>query len=140
MRNQPRKALIKHKATTKHQSLAGVHRVLRDRSHYHTCANQQCRLSYEDSCETPDRNERCCPCTGRRRTWIFDGLDARDPRPCCRDNTELVTQPEDLERYLLGGPGPWFQCRTCRRSHGHPCTDPQLLNRPAEVANRKDTP
>lgn len=140
MRNQPRKAVIKHKPTTRHTSLAGVHRGQVNKAHKHACTNPSCRLVYEDNCFAPELNGRCQPCRGMRRTWVTNGRTAMDPRPCCHRNTELVTDPDDLERYQLAGPGPWFQCLTCRRAHGHPCTDPDLLNRPIEVANRKDAP
>lgn len=126
-----RKAVIKHQPATRRVGLATVHKAQRGNLHRHVCTNTDCRLIYEDACFSPERNGRCRPCTGRRRTWVQpNGLHDLDPRPCCHDNTQLVVDNDDLARFTLAGPGPWFQCQTCKRTHGHPCTDPALLARP----------
>lgn len=141
MRNLPRKAVVKHLPTLRHQSLAGLYRNLANKGHKHVCSNPSCRLIYDDACFSPEHNARCRPCKGQRRTWIYeDGLSAWDPRPCCLDNTAQVTDPDVLERFSLAGPGPWFQCQSCKRAHGHPCIDPDLLNRPLAVNNPEGTP
>lgn len=135
-----RKAVIKHLPTTKKVSLASVHRDLDGKNHRHVCTNQSCRLMYEDNCHDAAVNGRCHFCRGARRPWVYeDGLSGHDPRPCCIDNTVALTEPKDLRRYDCAGPGPWFQCRTCFRTHGHPCTEPDLINRPLAVYNPEGT-
>lgn len=140
MRNPVRKAVINYRRTERKVSLAGVHRQLINKAHRHTCANPSCRLTFEDSCFTPERNGRCHSCRGLRRPWVErDGRTSTDPRPCCVDNTTVLSEPDDLLRYDCAGPGPWFQCGTCKRTHGHPCTDSDLLNRPHAVTNPEGT-
>jgi len=135
-----RKAVVQYLSVPKKVSLAKVHRDQVNKAHRHACTNPSCRLTYQDSCFTPERNGRCQPCRGMRRTWVdVDGLTALDPRPCCVDNSELMTSTDELARYECAGPGPWFQCRTCCRTHGHPCTDPDLLARPLQIHNPEGT-
>ena len=95
-----------------------VHRKLAEKAHFHFCSDRDCRLIYEDACPEPQTNHLCQACRGHRRGLITP----RDPQECCLGNCEQVIAPDDLLRYALAGPGPWFQCRTCRRSHGWPCT------------------
>lgn len=112
-----RKAVIKTLPVnkTRDPSLA----KLVGRSHFHYCTNRDCRLIYEDSCDTPEVSGECSPCRGRARpVWDAD----RDPQECCLDNCKQVTFRPDLITHQLAGPGPWFQCQTCARSHGWPCT------------------
>jgi hypothetical protein len=135
MKHAARKAVIKHKATEKKTSLNGLYRDLVNKAHKHTCSDPACRLIYEDNCDNPAVNARCRPCSGERRTWVRGEKTSLDPRPCCIDNTRQVIEPDQLLRFLLAGPGPWFQCITCRRAHGHPCTDPTLIDRCIAVAN-----
>lgn len=131
MKHLPRKAVINYAPNIKKLALGTVHREQRGKLHRHVCTEPTCRLIYEDPCYTPERNGRCRPCKGQRRTWIDrEGLSSLDPRECCIDNTQLLTTTDDLARFDCAGPGPWFQCRTCKRVHGHPCTDPDLLARP----------
>lgn len=126
-----RRQKVHYAPSIRKSSLATVHRSLKAKMHRHVCTNDECRLTYEDACYTPELNARCRPCKGLRRTWAYpDGVTALDPRPCCHDNTALITNPDDHLRYDLAGPGPWFQCLTCKRTHGHPCVDPDLLARP----------
>jgi len=111
-----RKAVIKTQPARK--TTAGVSQ-LAGKGHFHFCANARCRLIYEDFCDTPETNRTCPPCRGiRRAVW----MQSRDPRECCTSNCRQVTNPDDLIRYQLAGPGPWFKCQTCARCHGWPCT------------------
>ncbi len=139
MRNLPRKAVVKYKPHEHKVKLTGVYNALALKSHKHVCENPSCRLLYQDNCFVPERNERCHSCKSLRRPWVYsDGLSSYDPRPCCVNNTELLTDPDSLLRFECAGPGPWFQCRDCKRCHGHPCTEDALLFRPYEVLPRKE--
>jgi hypothetical protein len=84
--------------------------------HYHACTG--CGLRYSCNCEAPARNGRCALCREKhchpRPIWDR----ATDPTECCIDNCEQVTDTDLIARYQLAGPGPWFQCRTCKRAHG----------------------
>lgn len=114
-----RKALVKGLPVNKDRGgrlnltkLAGV-------AHFHFCSDRECRLIYEDSCDTPEVNGRCEPCRGRTRSRY---LPVRDPQECCIDNCVQITYRPLLITHQLAGPGPWFQCKTCARAHGWPCT------------------
>lgn len=87
--------------------------------HMHFCADRSCRLVYEDSCIEPETGDLCPTCKGRERSAY---MPYRDPQECCLDNTKQVTFPPDFIRFQIAGPGPWFQCKTCARCHGWPCT------------------
>jgi hypothetical protein len=92
--------------------------------HAHGCTT--CGLRYGDACATPGDNDTCMPCrlgTPRVETGF-------DPAPCCGDHSRPVTDPEVLARYALGGPGPWWQCRRCFRSHPFDPARPDLPGRP----------
>lgn len=99
-------------------STVALYNKLRDSPHFHFCSNRDCRLIYEDNCHEPETNHPCQVCRGTTRGLML----TRDPQECCLGNCLQVTDPNQLLRYSLGGPGPWFQCRTCIRSHGWPCT------------------
>lgn len=92
----------------------GVLKKLRGSLHYHSCSTCRFRV-YRCACNQPAINDRCQLCRGVRRP-IYEA--ARDPRPCCIGNCTLVSRAEELARYDLAGPGPWFQCRTCARCFG----------------------
>lgn len=95
-----------------------VAKALGGKWHWHTCV--ECDSVYACTYQDAADNGQCETCrTGRPRAPWETG---RDPRPCCVDNTLLLTRNEDLVRYELAGPGPWFQCRTCKRSHRSPIT------------------
>lgn len=84
--------------------------------HWHVCSDTACRLVYLDSCVTPQSNGRCRVCTHSDLTPF---MEWRLPRDCCIGNCELLAPGDDwLEWGRLAGPGPWFQCRTCKRAHG----------------------
>lgn len=88
------------------------------KAHLHFCVERDCRLIYEDACEDVASNGRCHTHRGARRPiW----MSARDPQECCIGNCEMVADPDELHRYRLAGPGPWYQCKTCARTHGWPC-------------------
>lgn len=86
--------------------------------HFHFCVERECRLIYSDRCDDVRTNGRCHAHRGvaRRPIWV----SSRDPQECCMGNTEQV-KGDDLVRYALAGPGPWFQCSSCYRAHGWPC-------------------
>ena len=98
-------------------SLASVFTELRGKPHFHTCSDRECRLIYEDACADPGVNGRCQACRGVRRAII----SSRDPQECCINNCVQVKYPDALKRYALAGPGPWYQCKTCRRASGWSC-------------------
>jgi hypothetical protein len=105
---------IHYKTKPQQKTLAS----LRDGAHFHFCSEDDCRLIYEDACRDVTSNGLChLHRGGRRPVWV----SARDPQECCIENCRAVIG-EDLVRYKLAGPGPWYQCRTCARVHGWPCT------------------
>lgn len=114
MKAQARKAVIKTMPHVKQASLND----LKGKAHFHFCQDRECRLIYECNCENVYENGPCSLCrVGYRASW----MTTRDPQECCLDNCEQVLLPADLIRYELAGPGPWWQCITCRRAHGWNC-------------------
>lgn len=99
---------------------ATVYRNLSGKSHVHPC--YACRVVYMCNCTNPAVNERCqyCRTEGRLDHPVWEV--GRFPKPCCTDNCRQVTDNDELIRYGLAGPGPWFQCKTCARSHPKPIT------------------
>lgn len=87
-------------------------RTLAETYHFHAC--KECRLLYQDACAKPESNAICDDCRGLARSFWEK---ARDPQPCCVNNTEMVVG-DDVVTYRLAGPGPWFKCNTCARCHG----------------------
>lgn len=94
-----------------------VHSALRGKKHRHFCSDRECRLYYQDACDQPETNQLCPACRGIRRG--YDGW--MDPQECCIDNTKQVVDKAVMKLYELAGPGPWYQCQTCFRTHGWPC-------------------
>lgn len=84
--------------------------------HYHACRG--CGHRYSCSCTTPGTNGRCQVCREVRPQVRPLWDRSSDPAECCIDNCEQVTDTDLIARYQLAGPGPWFQCRTCKRAHG----------------------
>ena len=109
-----RKAVIKQQPAPRNTSLS----QLRGKAHFHFCEDRDCRLIYEDTCNTPEVNGPCQLHHGARRALIT----VRDPQECCLNNCTQVTDKDQIIRYQLAGPGPWWQCRTCARCHGWSCT------------------
>lgn len=100
---------------------------LAGKAHLHACTNLDCLATYEDNCSCPAINGRCSRCRGHRvPVWET----ARAPQPCCVDNTAQVVRVEELLRYDLAGPGPWFQCKTCARCHSRPHVTPPKGKQP----------
>ena len=108
-----RKAAINYKPTDRTLSLS----KLAGNPHVHTCRDRDCRLIYEDTCESPENNEHCQRCRGVKRELMRH----RDPQECCIGNCVQIFTRTEIMRYALAGPGPWYQCRTCARCHGWPC-------------------
>lgn len=103
----------------------GLYSGLRKSWHIHFCKNRTCRQTYECTglvdkktvCEARV-NGRCHTCRGAAvRPWW---CAARDPHPCCVDNVRQAHDREELLRYRLAGPGPWYLCKSCMRPSGWP--------------------
>lgn len=110
-----RRQLAKSSVRPPSATTAAVVRKMAGVEHFHGCAAPGCRVAYSCRCTTPEVNGRCHACRGVRRP-VHEAY--RDPRPCCA-GSELVTATTSIATYLLAGPGPWFQCRTCARCHNH---------------------
>lgn len=83
---------------------------------YHAHGCRQCGRRYMDTCKTPLENGVCMsPCTNGLEPPLWDR--DKSPADCCRANSRLTTDNAVLNSYALGGPGPWFQCATCKRTH-----------------------
>jgi len=96
------------------QTSVGVLNRLRGKHHWHACTTCKVRV-YGCHCQATETNGRCQACRGGRRpVWEL----AREPRDCCLVNCKQLLSADELERYQLAGPGPWFQCRTCARCFG----------------------
>lgn len=102
----------------------GVLAKMSGRLHYHSCTTCRVRV-YSCACRQAPKNGRCQVCRGVRRP-IWEA--ARDPHPCCYGNCNQVIRADDLARYSLAGPGPWFQCRTCARCFGEYPKDKEPTN------------
>jgi hypothetical protein len=100
---------------------------LRKSWHIHFCSDRTCRRVYECvGFGTLDRkktecnartNARCQRCRQvARPLWVA----ARDSRTCCVNNVRQLLDRDELLRYRLAGPGPWYACATCVRPSGWP--------------------
>ena len=107
----------------------GVLTKLAGKLHYHACCD--CRLVYSCSCAAADVKARCSACRETRPHPRSAWDTARDPMPCCVNNVRQVTTADDLLRYQLAGPGPWFICKTCARCHSKPPTDWSSSDQPS---------
>ena len=104
---------------TRQRPVAAVVHQMAGKHHFHCCTTPTCKRAFGCRCDAPETNGLCHDCRGTSRPiWEV----ARDPKACCVKNTKPVTNADDLGRYDLAGPGPWFQCRTCARCHGYPIT------------------
>lgn len=82
-------------------------------SHLHSCS--ECHETYEDTCLVPAFNGRCNSCiSGITSRYGF----GRWPALCCYQFTRTA-RPDEIKRYHLAGPGPWFICHTCKRPLGY---------------------
>jgi hypothetical protein len=86
---------------------------LRNKHHAHGCT--ECSLRYTDACDTPEENWRCLMCRSGQERALWD--QNSDPDECCRTLSRQVSDAETVMRYKLGGPGPWFRCDKCSRTH-----------------------
>lgn len=88
---------------------------MRGGAHFHCCT--LCRGRYSCNCEEPERNGPCQGCRTPHERALWDRN--HDPKECCA-TAQMVTDPEMIARYRLGGPGPWYRCqnKTCRRING----------------------
>lgn len=84
--------------------------------HFHACLD--CGLRYSCNCETADRNARCQVCRPVRPNSRPSWDRSTDPAECCSGNCIQITDTAVLASHKLAGPGPWFQCKTCKRHHG----------------------
>ena len=108
-----RKALARSAVSSRPARTAdGVVAKLADVLHDHGC--RTCRRTIGCSCSTPASNPECRPCRGLELS-VYDRT--REPRDCCWDACQVVTDPDQIALYLLAGPGPWFRCPTCARHH-----------------------
>lgn len=101
----------------KHVTFVSAVRSLTSRYHQHCC--YECKGVYTDSCGTPTENKHCVGCQSAhgRPLWDRD----RDPMKCCLElgACEMVTDGATIALFKLAGPGPWFICKTCHRTHGY---------------------
>lgn len=81
--------------------------------HAHGCL--QCGRRYSDACEVPLVNAVCTSCRTGQPVPFWD--QHRFPAECCTIKSKPVTDVVILNSYALAGPGPWFQCRSCGRTH-----------------------
>lgn len=111
-----RKAVIHHATGKVKLTPQGALSQVAKSWHLHFCSNRECRITYDDyKCADVAKNGRCHRCRGLERPgWDM----SRDPHQCCVGNCVQVTDPDEIVRYRLAGPGPWFQCKTCARCHG----------------------
>jgi hypothetical protein len=106
------------RAVVKQQPVKRVRAVTVPVYHAHGCI--KCHLRYSDRCDTPHEDRKCMTCEhGHARS--IEQLD-RAPKDCCKTHSVLMLNPDELNRYALGGPGPWYQCvgaNGCARTHPH---------------------
>lgn len=88
-------------------------RQLAKKHHAHGCL--MCRLRYTDACGSPEMNALCSLCRGGQQRALWD--QNSDPASCCETDCRKINEPEELMRYKLAGPGPWYRCRQCSRTH-----------------------
>lgn len=93
--------------------LAGTH-------HAHGC--MRCRHRYVDHCGTPREDELChlCRSHGQKRDPWWP--EAWMPDICCLSDARRLDPTFKYDRDHMGslglaGPGPWFRCQTCGRTH-----------------------
>lgn len=89
--------------------------VSRKYSAFHAHGCLQCGRRYADSCETPKENAVCMSCRAGQPVPSWDL--ARYPQLCCEASSRMVTDVVVLNRYGLAGPGPWYFCHACGRTH-----------------------
>ena len=90
--------------------------------HAHGCI--RCRRRYMDACTDSTRNAACKTCRTGEPPARWDAN--RLPHRCCRTAGQLMIDRDEVARYSLGGPGPWWICRTCQRTHPYDPTKETL--------------
>jgi len=98
------------------RSPEAVLRKMNDSLHHHACLG--CGFRYSCACPEAARNARCQACRDQNKRARPCWDQSTDPAECCFGNCEQVLDTDAIERYRLAGPGPWFQCKTCKRAHG----------------------
>ena len=112
-KNPTRKAVIKQQPvrTVKKFNVAQFAGI----RHQHQCANRECRQVFWDYCTTPQTNPVCPICkTGRPNVY----MQWKEPKECCLEGCELLTDHQWHEWLELAGEHPWYQCDMCKRAHG----------------------
>lgn len=89
-------------------------RQMSGKHHAHGCS--ECHLRYTDACSTPEQNGKCVTCRVGQQRALWD--QNSDPAGCCV-NAREVKDAETLGKYKLAGPGPWYRCPVCSRTHAH---------------------
>lgn len=109
------------RAVVKQQPIKRVRAAKVGVYHAHGCT--KCGGRYSDSCNTPSENSQCMTCLHGHAVTVE--RQDRAPKDCCKQNSVLIQDIETLNRYDLGGPGPWFICKGphgCARTHPFDCT------------------
>ena len=87
----------------------------KEKLHYHGC--DRCRGRYSCSCDMPGVDTTCGQCRGgHTEKGLSTWQAATAPRDCCREQARTATNRE-RETYKLAGPGPWWVCTHCWRTH-----------------------
>ena len=111
-----RKAVVKTLPTQRRK--VGTQAKLAGFWHWHVCIDLDCRTVYHCTCTDPSVNARCLTCEKGEYTEF---MRWREPIACCFGNCDLLPASSDWWDWLkLAGPGPYYQCRTCKRCHGWP--------------------
>ena len=119
MSGMRRKHVIKQRPVNRPGVLTAV-RNMAGKAHQHACTTEGCVARFDCSCESPEHNGACPEHRGSPKpSWAH----YREPKACCVANTEHVSSPEVIAAHQLAGPGPWFRCRSCARTFGHPITE-----------------
>jgi hypothetical protein len=82
-------------------------------THYHQCANRDCRHVIRCMCRDPGTNPKCRACLGLHMLpnplSVFGRFDVKE---CCIGN--VVQVPNEYRiHWRLGGSQPWYRCKTC---------------------------
>lgn len=104
------------RAVVKQQPVKRVRATKIDTYHAHGCTS--CEGRYADRCDTPLVNGQCMTCTHGHDLTVE--RQDRAPKDCCKQHSARIEDAETLNRYSLGGPGPWWICKGphgCYRTH-----------------------
>lgn len=97
-------------------SVNAANKAMSSRLHFHAC--RTCRFRYSCNCQEASENGTCISCRTHHERPLWDRNS--DPQACCLipGACQQVIRGQELIRYDLAGPGPWYMCRTCHRAHG----------------------